>query len=138
MSDPHRHSSPLAARIRTPLARVRGLGSAKDGTEHFWQIRITAVAALLLTPLLLILLMSLVGADYATVRSTLGRPFVAILLLLMLLASVQHMRLGMQIIIEDYVHTEGPKVVLLMLNTFFTTLVAAACAFAVLKLSFGA
>jgi succinate dehydrogenase / fumarate reductase, membrane anchor subunit len=130
--------SPLSARIRTPLARARGLGAAREGTEHFWQIRVTAIAAMLLAPILLVVLLSLIGADHATTRRVLGHPLVAVPLLLMLLASLQHMRLGMQAIIEDYVHGEGSRLVLLMLNTFFTLLVGAACAFAVLKLSFGA
>jgi succinate dehydrogenase / fumarate reductase membrane anchor subunit len=133
---PQNHSA--KADIQTPLARVRGLGSARDGTAHFWQIRITAIGALLLTPIVLAALMSVVGADQATVKRIIGHPAVAVLLLLMLGASLQHMRLGMQIIIEDYVHSEGSKLVLLMLNTFFTVLVGAACAFAVLKLSLGA
>lgn len=124
--------------IQTPLAKVRGLGSARAGTEHFWQIRLTAVAALLLTPFLLALILSLVGSEYTTVKRTLGHPVASVLILLMLFASLHHMRLGMQVIIEDYVHSEGRKLVLLMLNTFFTILVGAACAYAVLKLSFGA
>ncbi len=126
------------ARIQTPLARVRGLGSARDGTAHFWQIRVTAIAALLLTPIFLAVLVTLVGADHATVKRIVGHPAIAVALLLILGATLQHMRLGMQVIIEDYVHSEGNKVVLLMLNTFFTVLVGAACAFAVLKLSLGA
>jgi succinate dehydrogenase / fumarate reductase membrane anchor subunit len=124
--------------MRTPLAKVRGLGSARAGTEHFWHIRLTSVAALLLTPFLLAVIISLIGADYATVKSTLGHPIVSVLLLLMLLASLHHMRLGMKEIIEDYVHSEGRKLLLLMLNTFFTIVVGAACVLAVLKLSFGA
>jgi succinate dehydrogenase / fumarate reductase membrane anchor subunit len=131
-------SDAQSSRIQTPLARVRGLGSARDGTAHFWQIRVTAISALLLTPILLALLVNLTGADHATVKRVIGHPAVAVLLLLMLAATLQHMRLGMQVIIEDYVHSEGSKLVLLMLNTFFTVLVGAACAFAVLKLSLGA
>lgn len=138
MSETAPHSSKVAARIRTPLARVRGLGSAKAGTEHFWQIRVSAIAAMLLTPFVLGFILSAVGKDYAQARSMLGNPLVSVLMLLMLLASLHHMRLGMQVIIEDYVHSEGRKLILLLLNTFFTVLVGAASAFAVLKLSFGA
>jgi len=131
-------SDAQSSHIQTPLARVRGLGSAHYGTAHFWQIRVAAIAALLLTPVILAVLVSLTGADYATVKRVIGHPAVAVMLLLMLAATLQHMRLGMQVIIEDYVHSEGSKLVLLMLNTFFTVLVGAACAFAVLKLSLGA
>jgi succinate dehydrogenase / fumarate reductase membrane anchor subunit len=107
MSETAPQSHSTKARIQTPLARVRGLGSARDGTAHFWQIRITAIGALLLTPILLAVLVNLTGADHATVKRVIGHPAVAVLLLL-------------------------------MLNTFFTVLVGAACAFAVLKLSLGA
>jgi succinate dehydrogenase / fumarate reductase membrane anchor subunit len=123
---------------RTPLAKVRGLGSAKAGTEHFWLQRATAVANVVLVSLLLGLLIRLVGADYATVRGMLGQPYVAIPLLLLVLSGVIHMRLGMQTIIEDYVISEGRKVAALLLNTFFAILVGVTCVFAVLKLSFGA
>jgi succinate dehydrogenase / fumarate reductase membrane anchor subunit len=123
---------------RTPLARVRGLGSAHGGTDHFWKQRLTAVSNLVLVCFLVWLLASLVGADYATVRDTLARPHIAVLLLLLILSGTIHMRLGMQTIIEDYVHSEGRKVAALMLNSFFAILVAATSAFAVLKLSFGA
>ena len=95
---------------RTPLARVRGLGSAKEGADHFWQQRLTAVANIFLLAFLICLLVS----------------------------GLVHMRLGMQTIIEDYVHSEGRKVAALMLNSFFTIAVGLVCVFAVLKLSFGA
>ncbi|HJZ44660.1 MAG TPA: succinate dehydrogenase, hydrophobic membrane anchor protein [Hyphomicrobiaceae bacterium] len=123
---------------RTPLARVRGLGSAKEGTDHFWKQRLTAVSNLILVCFLIWLLVRLAGADYATVKHTLARPQNAIPLLLLVLSGVMHMRLGMQTIIEDYVHSEGRKVVALMLNSFFAILVGLTSAFAVLKLSFGA
>ena len=123
---------------RTPLAKVRGLGSAKEGTDHFWKQRLTAVSNFLLACFLVGLLIKLGGADHATVKRALAKPQIAIPLLLLVLSGVIHMRLGMQTIIEDYVHSEGRKVVALMLNSFFTILVGLTCVFAVLKLSFGA
>lgn len=123
--------------MRTPLKNVRHLGSAKEGTDHFWKQRVTAVANLVLGLFLVGLIASLVGADHATVRATLASPIVAIALLLLIVSGMIHMRLGMQSIIEDYVHGEGAKVVLLMLNTFFAIAVGLASVFAILKLSFG-
>ena len=124
--------------FRTPLGKVRGLGSAKEGTEHFWKQRLSAVSNLILVSIVLVLLVKLAGADYLTVKRTLAKPQNAILLLLLVLSGIIHMRLGMQSIIEDYVHSEGRKVIALMLNSFFTLVVGLTCVFAILKLSFGA
>lgn len=124
--------------FRTPLGKVRGLGSSKEGTEHFWKQRLTAVSNLILVSIVLVLLVKLAGADYLTVKRTLAKPQNAILLLLLVLSGIIHMRLGMQSIIEDYVHSEGRKVLALMLNSFFTLVVGLTCVFAILKLSFGA
>ena len=123
---------------RTPLARVRGLGSAKEGAGHFWRQRLTAVANIFLVAFLVWLLVTLAGEDHATVENALAQPHVAIPLLLLVLSGLVHMRLGMQTIIEDYIHSEGSKVILLMLNSFFVVAVGLVCVFAVLKLSFGA
>ena len=123
---------------RTPLAKVRGLGSAKSGADHFWKQRLTAVANIVLVAFAVWLVVKLAGADYATAKRTLAQPYYAVPLLLLVLSGVVHMRLGMQTIIEDYVHSEGRKVAALMLNTFFAILVGVTCVFAVLKLSFGA
>jgi succinate dehydrogenase / fumarate reductase membrane anchor subunit len=122
---------------RTPLARVRGLGSAKEGTGHFWTQRLTAASNLILVGFLICLLARLAGADYATVKATLARPLIAVPLLLLIVSGVVHMRIGMQSIIEDYVHSQGRRIIALMLNSFFALGIAMTCAFAVLKLSFG-
>jgi succinate dehydrogenase / fumarate reductase, membrane anchor subunit len=124
--------------LRTPLKSVRHLGSAKEGANHFIMQRLTGVANVVLGLFLVWLVASLAGADYATVRTQLRNPFVALGLLLLMISGVMHMRLGMQVIIEDYVHSEGPKLVVLALNTFFAILIGAASVFAILKLSFGA
>lgn len=129
--------SPTHAVIRTPLAKVRGLGSAKEGTEHFYRQRVTALANIPLTIFLIWLVARYAGADYATVKAAIKQPLIAIPLLLLVLSGIYHMRLGMQVIIEDYVHTEGRKVLALALNTFFAIAVGLTCVFAVLKLSFG-
>ena len=127
--------SPSQHKMRTPLARVRGLGSAKEGADHFWKQRVTAFSNIFLVLFLAGLMVSLAGADYAVVRKTLSKPLISLLLLLLVLSGVHHMRLGMQTIIEDYVHSEGRKVLCLMLNSFFAITVALACFWAVLKLS---
>jgi len=123
---------------RTPLARVRGLGSAKSGADHFWKQRLTAVANIVLVAFAVWLVVKLAGADYATAKRTLAQPYYAVPLLLLVLSGMIHMRLGMQTIIEDYVHSEGRKVAALMLNSFFCVMVGLSCAYAVLKLGFGA
>lgn len=124
--------------IRTPLARARGLGSAKSGVEHWWRQRLTAMANLPLVLFAGILLACLAGRDHAQVASALGHPLVALGLIAAILSITWHMRLGMQVIIEDYVHGERPRVLALVANTFFTSAVALAGLFAVLKLSLGA
>jgi succinate dehydrogenase membrane anchor subunit len=122
----------------TPLKRARGLGSAKEGPGHFMRQRLTAVLNLVLVPFAIGLIATLAGADLAVVKSTLAHPVVAILLVAFILSMAVHMRIGMQIIIEDYVHDEGAKLLLLLANTVFAFGVAAIAIFAVLKLSFGA
>lgn len=124
--------------MRTPLKNVRSLGSAKEGAVHFWQQRMTAIANLFLTMFMVGLLVRLFGADYGTVRATLANPIISLLLLALVLSGIFHMRLGMQVIIEDYVRTEGTKLMCLMLNTFFAISIGLTCVFAILKLSFGA
>jgi succinate dehydrogenase / fumarate reductase membrane anchor subunit len=122
--------------MRTPLGKVRGLGSAKDGTEHFWRQRLTAASNLPLIIFFIIFVVSHTNSSYAEVRAALANPFLAVAMGLVVISALFHMRLGMQVIIEDYVSHEGRKVVLLMLNTFFTVVVGALCLFAVLKTGF--
>lgn len=124
--------------MRTPLKTARQLGSAKEGTDHFWTQRVTAVANVFLALFLVWLIASLIGADYQTVRQKLANPLIALPLLGLVVSGTVHMRIGMQVIIEDYVHSEGWKIVSLMLNTFFAAAVALASVFAILKLTFGA
>ena len=123
--------------MRTPLSRIRGLGAGHHGTQHFWLQRLTAAANVLLLVILLGVVVTLVGRTHATVIATLSRPLIAVLLVAAVISVAIHMRLGMQVIIEDYVHTPFRKVVLLMLNTFFAWGVGLACIYAVLKISFG-
>jgi succinate dehydrogenase / fumarate reductase membrane anchor subunit len=123
--------------LRTPLARVRGLGSAKSGTDHFFRQRVTALANVPLAVAFIFLVAGLQGADHKSMLATMSHPLTALLMLLFVGSGIYHMRLGMQVIIEDYVHHEGAKIGLLILNTFFAVAIGAGCVFAILKMSFG-
>jgi succinate dehydrogenase / fumarate reductase, membrane anchor subunit len=126
-----------AKHIRTPLGRVRGAGSAKSGTEHFWHQRLTAIANIPLTIAAVVILIMLLGHNQAAVAQILGSPAVAIIMLLFVASITIHMRIGMAVIIEDYVHGESAKLALLVANTFFTVGVGLVAGYALLKLSFG-
>ena len=123
--------------MRTPLNRVRGLGSSKEGTDHFWRTRVTSIALIPLALFMVGWMLSMRGAGYAEVHASLSQPLVALAAALFIVISLDHMRLGMQVIIEDYVHGEGGKLVLLILNTFFAVAVGVVSIFALLKLAFG-
>jgi succinate dehydrogenase / fumarate reductase, cytochrome b subunit len=125
-----------AGKMSTPLARVRGLGAARSGTEHFWRQRLTAVANVPLSIAFVLIVVALLGRNHAAVVQILGSPLIAVIMLLFIFSITAHMRIGMQVIIEDYVQDEGGKLVLLMANTFFAVVAALASAFAVLMLSF--
>ena len=126
----------MAQDFRTPLSRVRGLGSAKEGTDHFWRQRLTGLANVPLMLFFIWVIMTLADASHGEAVAFLSRPWVAILMLLVLGSALYHMKLGMQVVIEDYVHGAS-GLVLTILNTFFAFLMMAACGFAVLKLGFG-
>jgi succinate dehydrogenase / fumarate reductase membrane anchor subunit len=123
--------------LRTPLGRVRYLGSAHHGTRVFWHQRLTAVANVPLTIAVIVIIMGLLGRNHAAVVQILGSSFVAITMLLFIVTSVYHMWIGMQVIIEDYVQDDIWKIASLMANTFFSIAVGFTGAFAILKLAFG-
>jgi succinate dehydrogenase / fumarate reductase, membrane anchor subunit len=128
----------MSTSLKTPLARVRGLGSAKAGTDHFWHQRLSAIANVPLAIGFVILLALTIGKPYEAQVATLSNPLAAILVLLFVVVGAWHMRLGMQVIIEDYVPNEGRRIAALVLNTFFAAVVSVASVYAVLKIGFGA
>lgn len=124
--------------IRTPLARVRGLGSAKDGTHHWWMQRVTAVAMI---PLMIWLVASLIGftfSDQAAIATWLQSPCNALLMTLFLLTACYHGKLGMQVVIEDYIHCKCSLTALLMVNAFAFIVLGAMTLLAIIKLHLGA
>jgi succinate dehydrogenase / fumarate reductase, membrane anchor subunit len=123
--------------IRTPLARVRGFGSAKSGTGHFWLQRLTAIANIPLTIAAVIIMIMLLGRNQPAVAQILGSPTVSIIMLLFVVSIMAHMRLGMQVIIEDYVHDDIAKLGLVVANNFFVAVVGLTAVYGILKLSFG-
>jgi len=126
-----------APQMRTALGRVRGHGSAKSGTGHFWHQRLTAIANVPLVIGFVIILVSLLGRSHAAVIQILGSPLVAIVMLLFIGSITYHMKLGMQIIIEDYVHDERWRFAALIANIFFSIAVGLSVVYAILKLSVG-
>jgi len=128
----------MASPMVTPLRRVLGLGSAHEGTMHFWRQRLTGLSNLILITGFIILIVALLGRPYRDVVEILGHPFVAVWLLLMVVSIAVHMRIGVQVVIEDYVHDHGLKHLCLILNTFFAIAVGAVSVFAILKIAFGA
>jgi len=121
--------------LRSPLGRVRGLGSARSGTNHWWRQRLTALALAPLITWFVIGLVSHVGADHAAVVAWIAAPLNATLLVLLLTAGFWHVQLGGRVIIEDYIHGEGPKIFSVVALNFATIAVGLACVLAVLKLA---
>ncbi len=122
---------------RTPLSNARGLGSAKSGAHHWWMQRLTAVALVPLTLWFILSIIQLTGADYQTAVVWISSPINSVLMLLLIAATFHHMQLGLQVVIEDYVQGEGVKIIGIVLVKLISVLLAAAAAFAVLKIAFG-
>ena len=121
----------------TPFKKIQGLGSAKEGTDHFWHQRLTSIANIPLMIYFVWLIISLNGAPYSEVVTQLSSPITAVVLLLVMISALVHMKLGMQVVIEDYVHGEGKKIACIIGNIFFTFVIGAISIFAILKLGFG-
>ena len=123
--------------IRTPRARVAGLGVAHHGVGHWWLQRITAVTNTVLMLSFVVIIARMAGKSYADAVHVVANPFVSIILILAFLSVTLHMRIGMQVIIEDYVHAQATKIAAVLANNVYAVLVAVACLYAVLRIGFG-
>ena len=133
MAEPQTH-----APMRSPLGRAIGLGSAKEGVEHWWRQRVTAVALVPLTLWFVIAVIGLVGADHAVFVAWVRSPMPAILLVLLLVATFYHTALGLQVVIEDYIHREGMRLAALLIMRFLCIVFAVRGIFAILKMALAA
>jgi succinate dehydrogenase / fumarate reductase, membrane anchor subunit len=124
-------------RMETPISRVRGLGSARSGAHHWWVERLTSIATLLLFVWFAVSLLRLPALDRDTVVEWLSSPLAAVPMLLLIVATFWHLKLGLQVVIEDYVHEEGNKFFAILLINFLTVAGAAFALFAVLKIALG-
>jgi succinate dehydrogenase / fumarate reductase membrane anchor subunit len=127
----------IASRMRSPLGRAIGLGSAKEGVEHWWAQRITAIALVPLSLWFVSAVIALIGADLETVQNWVSQPLAAILLVLLLIAMFYHLSLGIQVVIEDYVHTELARLGLVVVVRLLSFGFAVAGIFAVLSIALG-
>jgi len=123
--------------LRTPLRRVLGAGSAKDGVHHWWLQRLTSVALVPLTVWFVVSLLALPSFDHATVSAWIGQSWTALFLILLVLVATWHSQLGVRVVVEDYVHAAGARTVTLTLLSFLHALLATAGVFAVLKVALG-
>ena len=123
--------------MRTPLARAKGLGAAHHGAEHWFVHRMTAVSNIPLIVALIIIVASLAWRPWEDAVRVISHPLIALLLILCVVSVTNHMRMGMQIIIEDYVHDKGWKIAAVIANNFYAVVIAAACLWAIAKISFG-
>lgn len=124
--------------LRSTLGRVRGLGSAKEGVRPWWAQRVTAIALVPLSIWFVVAVISLMGADYTEYQAWIGQFGNALLMILTTLVLFYHAHLGMQVIIEDYVHGEGPRVITLLFFKFVLAGLAASCVLAVVLVALGA
>lgn len=123
--------------FQTELGKVRGLGSAHEGTKHFWMQRLTGVINLPLVIFFIVLILSLVGKDYNIVRARFAHPVVAILMGMLTFSVLYHMKLGMQVVIEDYIPQRGLRILFLALNVLFCFILGGVIIFALLKIALG-
>jgi succinate dehydrogenase / fumarate reductase membrane anchor subunit len=123
--------------MRTPLARAKGLGAAGHGAEHWWIHRLTAVSNIPLIVSFVVIVAMVAGRPYADAVALISHPLVTLLLILAVISVVNHMRLGMQLPIEDYIHDKGWKLVATGANNFYAVVIAVACIFALLKIGLG-
>ena len=123
--------------LRTPLARARGLGSARDGLHHWWAQRLTAIALIPLVVWFAISLVMLSGADYGMARAWIGSPLVMVLLILTIVIGLHHGQLGLQVVIEDYVHGDGWKLALIVAVRFVAVVFGLGAVVAILRIGFG-
>lgn len=123
--------------LRSPLGRARGLGSAKSGTQHWWAQRLTAIALVPLTIWFVISMVAATGGDFASARAFIGNPVSAVLLILLIVATFHHAQLGLQVVIEDYVHTKPVEIALLIAVKGAAIALATAAVFSVLLIALG-
>ncbi len=122
--------------FRTPLSNVKGLGSAKEGTSHFWSQRLTAIALIPMVIWLAFSVASLPNMDYLAIREWLSQPFNAIVMILFIIAGFYHARLGLQVVIEDYVGSHGPRTAAIIAVTFIAAALGVTGVFSVLRIAF--
>ena len=123
------------SKFRTPLSRVKGLGSAKEGTDHFWVQRLTAIALVPLVLWLAFSIASLPSMEYVAIREWLSQPFNAIVMILFMTAGFYHSRLGLQMIIEDYIGSHGPRTAAIIAVTFIAVALGITGVFSVLRIA---
>lgn len=123
--------------MRTPRSRVKGLGASGHGASHWWLQRLTAASNAPLMVAFVVVIALMAGRPYAEAVALMSHPIVALILILAVISVTLHMRIGMQVIIEDYVHDKGLKLVSLFANNFYAVIVAVACLYAILRVSLG-